>query len=54
VIWGKYEASFDSSEPESYPRCAQCEVHIVMVSFVADTAAEDIAALIGQFMKKQK
>src|SRR5258706_10645387 len=56
VIWGKYEASFDSSEPESYWRdVLNAEVHIVDGGhFALDTAAEDIAALIGQFMKKQK
>src|SRR5438132_2896510 len=56
VIWGKYEASFDSSEPESYRRdVPSAEVHIVDGGhFALDTAAEDIAALIGQFMKKQK
>jgi len=56
VIWGKYEASFDSSEPESYRRdVPSAEVHIVDGGhFALDTAAEDIAALVGQFMKKQK
>src|SRR5712664_2822795 len=56
VIWGKYEASFDSSEPESYRRdVPSAEIHIVDGGhFALDTAAEDIAALIGQFMKKQK
>ena len=55
VIWGKYEASFDSSEPDSYRRdVPSAEVHIVDGGhFVLDTAADEIAALIGQFMKKQ-
>jgi pimeloyl-ACP methyl ester carboxylesterase len=56
VIWGKYEASFDPSEPEAYRRdVPQAEVHIVDGGhFALDTAADEIAALIGQFMKTQK
>ncbi len=56
VIWGKYEASFDWSEPESYRRdVPNAEVHIVDGGhFALDTAADDIASLIGQFMKTQK
>ena len=56
VIWGKYEASFDSSEPESYSRdVPNSEVHIVDGGhFALDKAADDIASLIGQFMKTQK
>src|ERR1700688_4074253 len=56
VISGKYESSFDSSEPESYRRdVANAEVQIVDGGhFALDTAADDIAALIGQFMKMQK
>ena len=56
VIWGKYEASFDPSEPEAYRRdVPQAEVHIVDGGhFALDTAADEIAALIGQFMRTQK
>jgi pimeloyl-ACP methyl ester carboxylesterase len=56
VIWGKYESSFDSSEPESYRRdVPNAEVHIVDGGhFALDTAANEIAARIGQFMKTQK
>jgi pimeloyl-ACP methyl ester carboxylesterase len=56
VIWGKYEASFDPSEPEAYRRdVTQAEVHIVDGGhFALDTAADEIAALIGQFMRTQK
>ena len=56
VIWGKYESSFDSSEPESYRRdVPNAEVHIVDGGhFALDTAADEIAALIGQFMMTQK
>jgi pimeloyl-ACP methyl ester carboxylesterase len=56
VIWGKYESSFDSSEPESYRRdVPNAQIHIVDGGhFALDTAADDIATLIGQFMKPQK
>src|SRR5580658_8381002 len=56
VIWGKYESSFDSSEPESYRRdVPNAEVHIVDGGhFALDTAADEIAALVSQFMKAQK
>src|SRR5207249_2848254 len=56
MTWGKYESSFDSSEPESYRRDVRnAEVHIVDGGhFALDTAADEIAALIGQFMKTQK
>jgi len=52
VIWRKYDASFDSSEPESYRRdMPDSEVHIVDGGhFALDTAADDLASLIGQFM----
>jgi pimeloyl-ACP methyl ester carboxylesterase len=56
VIWGKYEASFDPSEPEAYRRdVPQAEVHIVDGGhFALDTAADEIAALVVQFMKRQR
>jgi pimeloyl-ACP methyl ester carboxylesterase len=53
VIWGKYESSFDSSEPESYRRdVPNAEVHIVDGGhFALDTAAEEIAELVRNFVK---
>ena len=56
VIWGKYEASFDRSEPEAYRSdVPQAEVHIVDGGhFALDTAADEIAALVDQFMKRQR
>jgi len=56
VIRGKYESSFDSSEPESYRRDVPiAEVHIVDGGhFALDTAADEIAALVGQFIKMHK
>jgi pimeloyl-ACP methyl ester carboxylesterase len=53
VIWGKYESSFDPSEPESYRRdVPKAEIHIVDGGhFALDTAADEIAFLVRQFMK---
>ena len=52
VIWGKYESSFDPSEPESYRRdVPKAEVHIVDGGhFALDTAADEIAALVRDFV----
>ncbi|HXZ12135.1 MAG TPA: alpha/beta hydrolase [Candidatus Sulfotelmatobacter sp.] len=56
VIWGKYESSFDPSEPESYRQdVPNAEVHIVDGGhFALDTAADEIASLVRNFMAKQK
>jgi pimeloyl-ACP methyl ester carboxylesterase len=52
VIWGKYERSFDASEPEAYRRdVPTAQVHIVDGGhFALDTAADEIAALILGFV----
>jgi pimeloyl-ACP methyl ester carboxylesterase len=52
VIWGKYEMSFDPSEPEAYRRdVPKAEVHIVDGGhFALDTAANEIAALVRAFV----
>ena len=54
VIWGKYESSFDPSEPEAYRRdVPKAEVHIVDgPHFALDTAADEIAGLVAGFVKK--
>ena len=54
VIWGKYESSFDPSEPESYKRdVPSAHVHIVDGGhFALDTAAEEIATLVREFVPK--
>jgi pimeloyl-ACP methyl ester carboxylesterase len=54
VIWGKYELSFDSSEPEAYRRdVPKAQVHIVDGGhFALDTAADDIAQLVRDFMSR--
>ena len=53
VLWGKYESSFDPSEPEAYRRdVPKAEVHVVDGGhFALDTAAEEIAKLVRNFMK---
>jgi pimeloyl-ACP methyl ester carboxylesterase len=52
VIWGKYELSFDASEPEAYRRdVPKAEVHIVDGGhFALDTAADEIAGLVRGFV----
>lgn len=52
VVWGKYEASFDPSEPEAYRRdVPSAEVHVVDGGhFALDTAADEIAALVRAFV----
>jgi len=56
VIWGKYELSFDPTEPEAYRRdVPSAQVHIVDGGhFALDTAAGEIAALVNEFIEKQK
>jgi pimeloyl-ACP methyl ester carboxylesterase len=55
VIWGKYESSFDPSEPEAYRRdVPKAEVHIVDGGhFALDTAADEIARLVRGFMSRE-
>ena len=52
VIWGKYDPSFDISEPESYRRDVPgAQVHVLDAGhFALDTAADEIAALIRGFV----
>jgi len=52
VLWGKYDLSFDISEPESYRReVPSADVHVLDAGhFALDTAADQIAQLIRTFM----
>jgi pimeloyl-ACP methyl ester carboxylesterase len=52
VIWGRYELSFDSGEPERYRKDVRnAEVHVVDGGhFALDTAADEIAALVQGFV----
>src|ERR1700678_2841373 len=51
VLWGKYDLSFDSSEPEAYRRdVPNARIHVLDAGhFALDTAADEIAALIREF-----
>lgn len=53
VIWGKYDPSFDISEPESYRRdVPDAEVHVLDAGhFVMDTAPDEVAALVRGFIR---
>jgi pimeloyl-ACP methyl ester carboxylesterase len=52
VLWGRYDASFDLSEPEAYRRdVPNAQVHVLDGGhFALDTAADQIAALIRGFL----
>jgi pimeloyl-ACP methyl ester carboxylesterase len=52
VLWGKYELSFDSSEPEAYRRdVPNAEVHILDGGhFALDTAADAVAGFVQGFV----
>ncbi len=52
MIWGKHDLSFDISEPEAYHRdVPKAEVHVHDAGhFALDTAADQVAALKGDFM----
>ncbi|MGF7162216.1 pimeloyl-ACP methyl ester carboxylesterase [Rhodoligotrophos appendicifer] len=53
VLWGKYDPSFDISEPDSY-RCdvPNAEVHILDAGhFALDTAADEVAELVHCFLE---
>lgn len=56
VIWGKYEQSFDASEPESYRRdVPKAEIHMVDGGhFALDTAADEVANYVSGFVRAGK
>jgi pimeloyl-ACP methyl ester carboxylesterase len=52
VLWGKYDVSFELTEPEAY-RCdvPKAQVHVLDAGhFALDTAAEEIADLVRRFV----
>jgi len=51
VLWGKYDMSFDASEPEAYRRdVPNAEIHVLDAGhFALDTAADEIAAFVRAF-----
>jgi pimeloyl-ACP methyl ester carboxylesterase len=56
VLWGKHDLSFDPGEPERYRRdVPDAEVYILDAGhFALDTKADEIAALLQDFMRPQK
>ena len=56
VVWGEHDPSFDISEPEAYRRdVPKADIHVLDAGhFALDTKADEIAALIRDFMKTQK
>jgi pimeloyl-ACP methyl ester carboxylesterase len=53
VVWGKYDPSFDISEPEAYRRdVPTAEVHVLDAGhFALDTAADEIAERVQRFVQ---
>jgi pimeloyl-ACP methyl ester carboxylesterase len=56
VLWGRHDLSFDPGEPERYRKdVPAAHVHVLEAGhFALDTKADDIAALVRQFMKALK
>jgi len=56
VLWGKHDLSFDLGEPERYRQdVPKAEVNVLDAGhFALDTKADEIAALVREFMKTQK
>jgi pimeloyl-ACP methyl ester carboxylesterase len=54
VIWGRHDLSFDPGEPERYRKdVPKAEVHVLDAGhFALDTAADEIAQLVRNFMKQ--
>jgi pimeloyl-ACP methyl ester carboxylesterase len=54
VVWGQYDPSFNSSEPDAYRRdVPRAEVHLLNAGhFALDTKADEIAALVAAFVHK--
>jgi pimeloyl-ACP methyl ester carboxylesterase len=52
-LWGKYDLSFDPSEPEAYRRdVPNADVHVLDAGhFALNTATDEIAALVRAFMR---
>ena len=56
VIWGRYDLSFDPGEPERYRKdVPNARVHVLDAGhFALDTKADEIAALVHEFMRAHK
>jgi pimeloyl-ACP methyl ester carboxylesterase len=55
VLWGKYDLSFELTEPEAYRRnVPKAQVHVLDAGhFALDTAADEIADLVRGFMSNK-
>jgi pimeloyl-ACP methyl ester carboxylesterase len=55
VVWGKHDLSFDPGEPDRYRKdVPKAQVHVLDAGhFALDTKADEIAALVHEFMKTQ-
>ena len=56
VLWGKYDLSFEPTEPEAYrPDVPKAEVHVFDAGhFALDTAADEIADIVRGFMSNKQ
>ena len=56
VLWGRYDLSFDISEPEAYRRdVPDAEIHILDAGhFALDTAADEITYLVHGFVQMSR
>jgi len=56
VLWGKYDPSFEPTEPEAYRRdVPTAEVHVLDAGhFALDTAADEIAARVRGFVSGRR
>ncbi len=55
-VWGKYDLSFELSEPEAYRRdVLRAEIHVLDAGhFALDTDADKIAALVERFIDSSR
>jgi pimeloyl-ACP methyl ester carboxylesterase len=55
VIWGQHDLSFDRDEPDRYRKDVPDAELLVLGAghFALDTKADEIAALVRNFMRKQ-
>jgi pimeloyl-ACP methyl ester carboxylesterase len=56
VLWGKHDPSFDIGEPERYRKDVPNAKICVLDAghFALDTRADEIAALLREFMRTQE
>ena len=56
VLWGKHDPSFDIGEPERYRQdVTNAKIRVLDAGhFALDTKADEIAALLREFMRTQE